>query len=155
MEPSHQSYVLVPLTAGKSALQRQGHPRTGHEGPEGEKRYSSTLYLTSALGGVGGERHAPAALPLVRKPGTHCTEGWVGPRTGLDGCGKSRPPTETRSPDRPTHSESLYRLRYPCRRSLLYPLHYIWYNPDPVWVMQRRETFVSWHNSGRQSQVSH
>jgi len=24
-----------------------------------------------------------------------------------------------------------------------------------VWVMQRRETFVSWHNSGRQSQVSH
>jgi len=23
--------------------------------------------------------------------GTHCTEGWVGPRAGLDGCGKSRP----------------------------------------------------------------
>jgi hypothetical protein len=25
------------------------HPITGHEGPEGEKRYSSTLSLTSAL----------------------------------------------------------------------------------------------------------
>jgi len=25
------------------------HPRTGHEGPEGEQRYSSTLSLTSAL----------------------------------------------------------------------------------------------------------
>ena len=28
--------------------------RTGHEDPEGEKRYSSTLSLTSALDGVGG-----------------------------------------------------------------------------------------------------
>ena len=39
------------------------HPRTGLEGWEGEYRYSSTLSLTSALDGVGGERHAPAALP--------------------------------------------------------------------------------------------
>jgi hypothetical protein len=39
------------------------HPRTGHEGPEGEHRYSSTLSLTSALDGVVGQRHAPAALP--------------------------------------------------------------------------------------------
>jgi hypothetical protein len=38
------------------------HPRTGHEGPEGEQRYSSTLSLTSVLDGVGGQRHAPAAL---------------------------------------------------------------------------------------------
>jgi len=29
------------------------HPRTGHEGPEGEERYSFTLSLTSALGGGG------------------------------------------------------------------------------------------------------
>jgi len=27
------------------------HPTTGHEGPEGEKRYSSTFSLTSALDG--------------------------------------------------------------------------------------------------------
>ena len=33
-------------------------PRTGHEGQEGEKRYSSTLSLTWALDGVGGQRHA-------------------------------------------------------------------------------------------------
>jgi hypothetical protein len=39
------------------------HPRTGHEGPEGEWRYSSTLCLTSVLDGVGGQHHAPAALP--------------------------------------------------------------------------------------------
>ena len=42
--------------------------------------------------GVGGQRHAPAALPPGKKPGTHCTGGWVGPRVGLDGCGESRPP---------------------------------------------------------------
>ena len=29
-------------------------PRTGHDGPEGEQRYMSTLSLTSALDGVGG-----------------------------------------------------------------------------------------------------
>ena len=41
--------------------------------------------------GVGGQRHAPAALPRGR-PGIHCTGGWVGPRAGLDGCGNSRLP---------------------------------------------------------------
>ena len=30
------------------------HPRTGHEGPEGEQMYSSTLPSTSALDRVGG-----------------------------------------------------------------------------------------------------
>jgi hypothetical protein len=41
------------------------HPRTGHEGQERE-RYSSTLSLTSAIDGVGGQRHDPAALPPVK-----------------------------------------------------------------------------------------
>jgi len=36
--------------------------------------------------GVGGQRHATAALPSG-KTGTHCIGGWVGPRAGLDGCG--------------------------------------------------------------------
>jgi hypothetical protein len=40
---------------------------------------------------VSRQRHAPAALLLRERPGTHCIGGWVGPRTGLDGCGKSRP----------------------------------------------------------------
>jgi len=42
------------------------HPRTGHEGPEGEYMYSSTLSLTSALDRVGG-RHArfiPGKTPV-------------------------------------------------------------------------------------------
>ena len=55
------------------------------------QRYSSTLFKTSALKmGVGDQHHAPAALP-PGKTRTHCTGGWVGPRAGLDLCGKSRP----------------------------------------------------------------
>jgi hypothetical protein len=41
--------------------------------------------------GVGGQLHAPAALPPGKRPGTDCIEGWVGPRALLDGCDKSRP----------------------------------------------------------------
>jgi len=40
---------------------------------------------------VRGQRHAPAALYPQERPGTHCIGGWVGPRTGLDSFGKSRP----------------------------------------------------------------
>jgi hypothetical protein len=61
--------------------------------------------------GVGGQRHAPAALLPGKWPGTHCIGSWVGTRAGLDGCGKSRP-IGIRSPDRPARSESLYRLNY-------------------------------------------
>jgi len=34
---------------------------------------------------VGGQHYALAALPLGKRPGTHCIGGWVGPRVGLDG----------------------------------------------------------------------
>jgi hypothetical protein len=54
----------------------------------------------------------PCRLYPRERPGTHCTEGWVGPGGGLDRYGKSRP-TGFRSPDLPARSESLYRLRYP------------------------------------------
>ena len=54
--------------------------------------YIYTLTLTSALdGGVGGQRNASAALPQGKRPGTHFIGGWLGPRAGLGGCGKSRP----------------------------------------------------------------
>jgi len=62
--------------------------------------------------GVGGQRHAPAALPPGKRPGTHCIGRWVGPRDGLDGCGKFRP-TGIRSPECPACSEAPYRLHKP------------------------------------------
>jgi hypothetical protein len=36
----------------------------------------------------------------------------MGPRASLDRCGNLAPPTGIRSPDRPAHSELLYRLSY-------------------------------------------
>jgi hypothetical protein len=53
------------------------HPRTGHEVQEVEQMYSSTFPLTSALDGVGGERHAPTSLPPPpgESSGTYCIGG--------------------------------------------------------------------------------
>ena len=42
---------------------------------------------------MGSQRHTPAALAPAKRSGTHCAEDCVGPRAGLVGCGKSRPPT--------------------------------------------------------------
>ena len=39
---------------------------------------------------MGGQRHTAVALPPGKRPGTQCTWSWVGPRAGLEGCGKSR-----------------------------------------------------------------
>ena len=68
--------------------------------------YSYAVSVTWALVGVAGQRHVPAALPS-----TYCTGGGFGPRTSLDGCGKSRP-SGTLSPDRQARVESLHRLSY-------------------------------------------
>jgi hypothetical protein len=62
---------------------------------------------------VGGQRHAPAALPPWNRPNTHYTGRWVGLGAGMDGYGKVSPPTGDKTPDRPARSESLYQLRYP------------------------------------------
>jgi len=42
-------------------------------------RSMALLSLTSALDGGGGrQRHAPAALPSGKRPGTHCKGVWLG-----------------------------------------------------------------------------
>ena len=87
------------------------NPRTSHEVPEGEQRYSSTLFLTSTLGGEGGQRHAPAAFPprKTRYPLYRRLGGLQG-RSGR--VRKISPPTGVRSTDHPAPCESLYRLRH-------------------------------------------
>jgi len=40
----------------------------------------------------GGQRHALAALPSGKRPGTHCIGGRVGPTPGLEEYGKPRSP---------------------------------------------------------------
>jgi len=60
---------------------------TAHRGSRG----IALLFLDHGTRrGVRGQRHAPAALHPRERPGTHCTGGWMGPRVGLNRCGKSR-----------------------------------------------------------------
>ena len=63
---------------------------TCYEVPERVYIYNSTLSLNSALHwGVGGQNHAPAALPSGKRSGFLCTRGCVGPTGVLDGWRKS------------------------------------------------------------------
>jgi len=102
---AHAPCGLSGSTIGKGKV----HPRIGHEGHEVEYSYSSTLSLTSALDGVGDQRHVPVALPpgKIRYPlyrrltGSHSRSGRVR---------KISPPTGIRSPSRPARIQSLYRL---------------------------------------------
>ena len=109
LRPCIRTLPGTPSNNGK--FKGKIHSITGHEGPKLESMYSFTLSFTLALDGVGGQRHAPAALPpgeirypLYRRLGE--PQGWSG------GCGKL-PPTGIRSPARAVRSGSLYRLRYP------------------------------------------
>jgi hypothetical protein len=53
--------------------------------PQGEEEYSFYSFFASALGGVSGQRYAPATLyPSERTPAAHWIGGWVGLRAGLD-----------------------------------------------------------------------
>ena len=61
------------------------HPRTGHEGPEGEQMYSSTLPSTSALDGGGWSTPQPGRftpgkdpVPIVQEAGWATGPVWTG-----------------------------------------------------------------------------
>ena len=90
----------------------QVHHTTDQGGPDGEVELYSTLSLNSALDGVGGQRHFPAALPTgkTRNPLYRGLSKSPGPVwTGTENLAS----TGIRPPDRPARSESLYRLSYP------------------------------------------
>ena len=53
------------------------------------------LPFTSALEGVGWSTPRPGLFAPGERPGTHCIGGWLGLRAGPDGCGKSRPYTDS------------------------------------------------------------
>jgi len=84
-------YWYCKIKYGKGKGKGKINPRTGHEGPEGEEIYTSTLSLTLAPDGVGGQRYAPAVLPLGKTRYSLFRGGWVGPTAGLDCCETSRP----------------------------------------------------------------
>ena len=56
----------------------------------------------------------PTTRPLypLERPGAHCIKAWVGPRDGLDACGKFLHHRDS-IPGPSSPSESLYGLSYP------------------------------------------
>jgi len=126
MSPQNLALTVIQ-TPDRPANNRPPYPQNGAHNKgslaiehtmkthKGRRSYSCALSLTPALDGGGGQRHAPAALYPQERPGTHCIGGWVGPTASLDGR-KISSPTEIGSPDRPTCSESLYRLSYPATK---------------------------------------
>jgi hypothetical protein len=87
--------------------------RTAHRGSRGIALF---FHDHGTRRGEGLASRTGRSLPRER-PGTHCTGSWVGPRAGLDRCGKFAS-TGIRSPDRPSRNQSLYRLRYPAHSLL-------------------------------------
>ena len=81
------------------------HPFIGHKGPYGEYRYSSTLFLASALEGGEGSASRPgrtlpsgkSRYPLYRRLG--------GPQGRSGQVRKISPPTGIRFPDRPARRQ--------------------------------------------------
>jgi hypothetical protein len=70
------------------------YPRTVREDPGGEKRYSSTLSVTSMLDEGGWSVPRPDHFTPGKETRYELYRRLVGPRAGLDECGKSRPPPE-------------------------------------------------------------
>ena len=81
----------------------KGHPRTGHEGPEGEQRHSYTLSLTSALDGVGWSTPCPDRFTPGKDPVPTVQEARWSPGPVWTGA-ENLAPTGIRSPDRPIQS---------------------------------------------------
>jgi len=80
---------------------------------------NTTLSLTSVIDGVGGQRHAPADLLPGKTPyPLHKGLGGSQDRSGRVRKISPPPPTGIQSPDRPTRSQSLYRLRCPSPQRL-------------------------------------
>ena len=111
-------------------VQGEVHPRTDHEDLVGEYRYSSTLSLTLAPDRGGESNATPRPLYLQAWHGTHCTGSSVGPRAGLNACGKSRPHRSSISEPFGPYWVPIHTTLYAgLRKSGLSPMS--WIKPQP------------------------
>jgi hypothetical protein len=95
----------------RGVVRRPSSPYNRPRRPWGGVMYSSTLSLTSALDGVGGQHNAPATLPPGKTRYPLYRRGWA---TGPVWPGaENLDTTGFRSPDRPARSKSPYRLSNP------------------------------------------
>ena len=113
LSPVSIEYTSENLSKGK------GLPTTGHEGQEGEQRYSSTLTLTSAIDGGGWSTPSPGRFTPGNDPVLIVQEAeWApGPIwTGVENLDS----TGIRSPHRPARSVVAIPTELPRPTNLTY-----------------------------------
>jgi len=87
--PVDVTFQTHPSVQGKG--KGKVHNRTDHDDLEGREVYLCSFFnLVTRWGGGGPLALRSGRFTPSKRPVTHCTGGWVGPRAGLDGCGKSR-----------------------------------------------------------------
>jgi hypothetical protein len=98
-------FTFLEVRVEKALKKGKAVPLHAMEALEGERRYSSYSFSTSALdvGELSASRPGRAFPPRKGPPGTHCTEGWVRLRAGLDTevRGKILCPCRGSNPDQP------------------------------------------------------
>ena len=110
-----ENFQLRKTFGPKRQEESKVQPLTGHEGPEGEQVYSSTLPSTSVLDGGGWSAPRPGRFTPWKDPVPIVQEARWAPGPVWTGA-ENLAPTGIRSPDRPARSKSLYRLGYPVLR---------------------------------------
>ena len=114
-----------------------------------ESRGIALLYFRPLhLNGVRGQRHAPAAPYPRERPGTHCTGGWVGLRTGLDRCGKSRRHRDSiPGPSRSRYTDYATRPSKGYVRPIYLSMSFcwLWWNTLAVVTWSHLDTFEDFH----------
>jgi hypothetical protein len=69
------------------SVKKGEHHITGHEW--GSRGLAVLFLYPQGEMGVGGHCDVRATVPLRKTLNSYCTESWVGPGAGVDGCGKS------------------------------------------------------------------
>jgi hypothetical protein len=80
-----QKLFYTEISVNRQFDKVTANPRIGHEGPETEWKYNSTVSLTLMLERCEWSSLRPGHLILGKRPGTHCIGSRVGPRAGLEG----------------------------------------------------------------------
>jgi len=104
--------IYVPVSQ-HSIIKGKVHSHTGHEGPDGEQRYSSTLSITSALYGGGWSMPHPGRFTPKKKTQYPLYRSLGGAQGQPGRVWKIPPPVEYDPQDHTAHSESLYQLHDP------------------------------------------
>jgi hypothetical protein len=148
--------AAIEMTFFKSQLESQlegkdkgkGHPITGHQGPRRGVEVKLYSFSTSALGGGGWSAPRPGCftprkdpVPIVQEAGWAPGPVWT--------CAKNLTPTGIRSPDRPAHSQSLYRLSY---RAQLEGIFWTLKTSRPNLVPTHPPGFLTW---GKAAEARH